>query len=70
MGSRRIGNRERRKWFFCQMSAGQLAEINQLIDEGKLKIHIETLLPLTEAKKAHQLSQSGRTRGDRINSGR
>lgn len=50
-------------WFFCQPSAQQLAEINQLITEGKLKIHVETVLPLTEAKKAHQLSQSGRTRG-------
>jgi NADPH:quinone reductase-like Zn-dependent oxidoreductase len=50
-------------WFFCQPSAEQLAEINQLIDEGKLKIHVETVLPLTEVKKAHQLSQSGRTRG-------
>jgi Zinc-binding dehydrogenase len=43
--------------------AGQLTEINWLIEEGKLKIHIETVLPLTEVKKADQLSQSGRTRG-------
>jgi NADPH:quinone reductase-like Zn-dependent oxidoreductase len=48
---------------FCKPSAQQLAEINRLIDEGKLKVHIETVLPLTEVKKAHQLSQSGRTRG-------
>jgi NADPH:quinone reductase-like Zn-dependent oxidoreductase len=48
---------------FCKSNAGQLAEINRLIEEGKLKIHIETVLPLTEVKKAHQLSQSGRTRG-------
>jgi NADPH:quinone reductase-like Zn-dependent oxidoreductase len=48
---------------FCKPSAQQLAEINHLIDEGKLKIHIETVLPLTEVKKAHQLSESGRTRG-------
>lgn len=48
---------------FCKPNAGQLAEINRLIEEGKLKIHIETVLPLAEVKKAHQLSQSGRTRG-------
>lgn len=48
---------------FCKPNAGQLTEINRLIEEGKLKIHIETILPLTEVKKAHQLSQSGRTRG-------
>lgn len=48
---------------FCKPNAGQLAEINRLIEEGKLKIHIETILPLTEVKKAHQLSVMGRTRG-------
>ena len=50
-------------WLFCKPSAQQLTEINRLIEEGKLKVHIETFLPLTEVKKAHQLSQSGRTRG-------
>jgi NADPH:quinone reductase-like Zn-dependent oxidoreductase len=48
---------------FCKPNAGQLTEINRLIEEGKLKIHIETILPLTEVKKAHQLSFMGRTRG-------
>ncbi|KAB8315261.1 NADP-dependent oxidoreductase [Tolypothrix campylonemoides VB511288] len=50
-------------WLFCQPSAKQLAEINRLIEEGKLKTYVETVLPLTDVKKAHQLSQSGRTRG-------
>lgn len=49
-------------WLFCKPNAQQLAEINRLIDEGKLNIHIETVLPLTEVKKAHQLSLMGRTR--------
>jgi len=48
---------------FCKPNADQLIEINRLIGEGKLKIHIETILPLTEVKKAHELSQTGRTRG-------
>ncbi len=47
----------------AQPSAKQLAEINRLIDEGKLKTHVATVLPLAEVKKAHQLSESGRTRG-------
>jgi NADPH:quinone reductase-like Zn-dependent oxidoreductase len=51
------------EFVFCKPNAGQLAEINNLIEDGKVKIHIETILPLTEVKKAHQLSQSGRTRG-------
>jgi len=47
----------------AQPSAKQLAEINRLIDEGKVKTHVATVLPLAEVKKAHQLSESGRTRG-------
>ncbi|MGA8657439.1 MAG: NADP-dependent oxidoreductase [Chthoniobacterales bacterium] len=44
-------------------SGQQLREINQLIAAGKLKTHIATVLPLAEVRKAHQLSESGRTRG-------
>lgn len=44
-------------------SAKQLAEINQLIDDGKLKTEVAMVLPLADVKKAHQLSESGRTRG-------
>jgi len=46
-----------------QPSGKQLREINQLIAAGKLKTHIATVLPLSEVRKAHQLSESGRTRG-------
>ncbi|MGA8658484.1 MAG: NADP-dependent oxidoreductase [Chthoniobacterales bacterium] len=46
-----------------QPSGQQLREINHLIAAGKLKTHIATVLPLAEARKAHQLSESGRTRG-------
>ena len=51
------------EFVFCKPNANQLAEINGLIEDGKLKIHIETILSLAEVEKAHQLSQSGRTRG-------
>lgn len=46
-----------------QPNAKHLAEINQLIEEGKLKTHVEIVFPLAEVKKAHELSKSGRTRG-------
>jgi NADPH:quinone reductase-like Zn-dependent oxidoreductase len=46
-----------------QPSSKQLREINQLIAEGKLKTHVATVLPLSEVRKAHQLSENGRTRG-------
>ena len=44
-------------------SGQQLREINQLIAAGKLRTHIATVLPLSEVRKAHQLSEGGRTRG-------
>ncbi|WP_193199839.1 NADP-dependent oxidoreductase [Nostoc sp. MG11] len=48
---------------YCKPNAEQLAAISKLVDEGRLKAHVSTVLPLTEVKKAHQLSESGRTRG-------
>jgi NADPH:quinone reductase-like Zn-dependent oxidoreductase len=47
----------------ARTSARQLAEINRLIDEGNLRTEVAMVLPLTEVKKAHQLSKSGHTRG-------
>jgi NADPH:quinone reductase-like Zn-dependent oxidoreductase len=41
----------------------QLAEINRLLDSGKLKVRVATVLPLAEVKKAHQLSASGHADG-------
>jgi NADPH:quinone reductase-like Zn-dependent oxidoreductase len=40
-----------------------LAEIAELVEEGKIKTTVETVLPLSEIKKAHELSESGHTRG-------
>jgi NADPH:quinone reductase-like Zn-dependent oxidoreductase len=41
----------------------QLSEIAALIDSGKVKPFVETVLPLSEARQAHEMSKSGRTRG-------
>lgn len=41
----------------------QLAEINGLLEGGKLKVRIATVLPFTEVKKAHQISASGHADG-------
>lgn len=48
---------------YCKPNAEQLAAISELVDKGRLKAHVSTVLPLAEVKKAHQLSESGRTRG-------
>src|SRR5262249_8609760 len=41
----------------------QLAEINRLLESGKLKVRIATVLPLGEIKKAHQMSATGHADG-------
>jgi NADPH:quinone reductase-like Zn-dependent oxidoreductase len=41
----------------------QLAEINRLVESGKLKMRVATVLPLAEVKKAHELSASGHANG-------
>ena len=41
----------------------QLAEINRLVESGKLKVRVAAVLPLAEVKKAHQLSAGGHADG-------
>ncbi len=43
--------------------SGQLAEIAALIDSGKLRLLMDKIVPLAEARRAQELSQSGRARG-------
>ena len=47
----------------CKPNAGQLASIRELVEAGKLKAHVATVLPLAEIKQAFELSEGGRTRG-------
>ena len=44
-------------------SGTQLAKIAKIIDSGKLAPIIDRILPLSEAGRAHELSQSGHTHG-------
>jgi NADPH:quinone reductase-like Zn-dependent oxidoreductase len=46
-----------------QPSGVQLAEIAKIIDSGNLAPIIDRILPLSEARRAHELSQSGHTHG-------
>jgi NADPH:quinone reductase-like Zn-dependent oxidoreductase len=48
---------------FVQPSAAQLTELAKLVDSGKLRPDVETVLRLSEARHAHELSQTGHTRG-------
>ncbi len=46
-----------------QPNAAQLAQIAQLIYSGKVHVTVDTVLPLANARKAHELSETHRTRG-------
>jgi NADPH:quinone reductase-like Zn-dependent oxidoreductase len=47
----------------AQTDAGDLREIARLIDEGRVQPVLERVLPLVEARTAHEMSQSGHVRG-------
>lgn len=47
----------------CTPNAGQLASIRDLIEAGKLKAHVATVLPLAEIRQAFELSEGGHTHG-------
>jgi NADPH:quinone reductase-like Zn-dependent oxidoreductase len=44
-------------------NAKELAEISELIDAGKVKPTVSEVIPLANAKHAHELSETGHTRG-------
>lgn len=60
---RAAAQQSRSAYVFIQPRADWLTEMAQLIDAGQLKPIVETVLPLNKAAEAHQLSQSGHTRG-------
>jgi NADPH:quinone reductase-like Zn-dependent oxidoreductase len=47
----------------AQPNGEQLAEIAKIIDSGKLAPILDRVIPLSEARRAHELSQSGHTHG-------
>ncbi len=50
-------------YVFVQPSADQLQSIATMIDAGKLRACVSKVLPLAQAREAHELSQSGHARG-------
>jgi NADPH:quinone reductase-like Zn-dependent oxidoreductase len=43
--------------------SADLTALAELADAGRLSVHVDTVLPLSETAEAFRLSQSGRTRG-------
>ncbi|MET7360680.1 NADP-dependent oxidoreductase [Streptomyces sp. NPDC005562] len=50
-------------WTIVEPDRAGLLEIARLVDEGKLRVEIDTVLPLEEAAKAHARGEQGRTQG-------
>ncbi len=48
---------------FMQPRLERLQEIARVVDDGKLKCFVDTVLPLSEARRAQELSQTGHARG-------
>ena len=40
-----------------------LEGLASLVDAGQLRVEIDTVLPLADAARAHELGERGRTRG-------
>jgi NADPH:quinone reductase-like Zn-dependent oxidoreductase len=49
--------------FGADASPTQLAEIAKLVDAGSLKPVVDTVLPLSDARRAHEISERGHVRG-------
>lgn len=51
------------RYVFVAPNAGQLKRLAQLIERGKLKVHLAARLPLAEAARAHEMIETRHTRG-------
>jgi NADPH:quinone reductase-like Zn-dependent oxidoreductase len=53
----------RAEFLAARTSSSQLAEIAKLVDSGQLRPIVETVFPLSEARQAQEISESGHARG-------
>jgi NADPH:quinone reductase-like Zn-dependent oxidoreductase len=53
----------REAFVFMQPRVEQLDQLTQLVESGKLNPAVETVLPLAEARQAHEMSEAGHVRG-------
>jgi NADPH:quinone reductase-like Zn-dependent oxidoreductase len=50
-------------WFIVEPNREQLIQIGALIDAGRIRPIIETVLPLSQARQAYEQGSRGHTRG-------
>jgi NADPH:quinone reductase-like Zn-dependent oxidoreductase len=58
-----VTHRARGSFVFVQPNSQQLSAITRLVDEGRMKPIIHSILPLSEVRRAHAISQGGHARG-------
>ena len=57
-----------KEFVFVAPNSGQLTELARMVEQGRLKTHLSQVFDfgVEEAKKAHELSESGHTRGKMV----
>ena len=64
LDERSLGRADIRFGFvFVAPNSKELSELGQMVEQGRLRVHLEEVLPLEAAAKAHELSESRHTRG-------
>jgi NADPH:quinone reductase-like Zn-dependent oxidoreductase len=57
-----------KQFVFVAPNSRQLTELSRMVEQGRLKTHLSQVFPfgLEEARKAHELSESGHTKGKMV----
>ncbi|HXH98126.1 MAG TPA: zinc-binding dehydrogenase, partial [Gaiellaceae bacterium] len=50
-------------YHYVRPDGAQLAEIGRMLDEGRLRVHVQQSFPLEDAVAAHELLEAGHVRG-------
>ncbi|MEO6193508.1 MAG: NAD(P)-dependent alcohol dehydrogenase [Thermoanaerobaculia bacterium] len=58
-----FGQKKRARWIMVKHKAEDLAVLNCLVDQGRLRPEIQEIFPLERIRQAHDLSETGRVRG-------
>ncbi|HLL64939.1 MAG TPA: NADP-dependent oxidoreductase [Micromonosporaceae bacterium] len=53
----------RARFMIVEPDSGGLASLSGLVGSGKLRVEVDTVLPLGQVAKAHEIGQSGRAKG-------
>jgi NADPH:quinone reductase-like Zn-dependent oxidoreductase len=54
---------EGRSYHYVRPDGRQLATLAELVDEGKLRPHVQEAFPLEQTARAHELLEEGHVRG-------